>query len=131
MEEYKLDTTNIEIKLENYDLLVKKYRPVILSNIKRIHKLHLSQPQVEYDDLFQEGCIALYESIKNFKPERGVYFGVYLKVAISNRLKCFCRNFLPHRYVKDKEMTEAKGRPSFRRIAIHVSTIDDIKSYLL
>jgi RNA polymerase sigma factor (sigma-70 family) len=129
--EYKLDTQDIEIKLENYEALAKKYRPVILSNIKRIHKMHLNQPQVEYDDLYQEGLIALYESIKNFKPDKGVYFGVYLKVAISNRLKCFCRNFLPHRYMKDKEQTDLKGKPQFKRIPIQVSTLDDVKSYLL
>jgi len=130
-EEYKLDSTELAITIENYDALAKKYRPVILSNIKRIHKMHLNQPQVEYDDLYQEGLIALYESIKNFKPERGVYFGVYLKVAISNRLKCFCRNFLPHRYMKDNEETERKGRPAFKRIPIHVGTLDDVRSYLL
>ena len=130
--EYKLNVQEIEIKLENYDALAKKYRPVILSNIKRIHKQHLQQPAVEYDDLYQEGLLALFESIKNFKPEKGVYFGVYLKVAISNRLKCFCRNFLPHRYVKDKEMTEIKGKPTFKRIAINVTTIDDgSTSYLM
>ena len=33
--------------------------------------------------------------------------------------------------IKDKEESERKGRPAFRRIPIHVSTIDDVKSYLL
>ena len=129
--EYKLNVQDVAINLENYDVLLKKYTPVILASIKRIHKLHLNQPQVEFDDLRQEASLALFESIKNFKPERGVYFGVYLKVAISNRLKCFCRNFLPHRYVKDKEESERKGKPAFRRVAIHVTTIDDGTSYLM
>ena len=129
--EYKLDTQDIPITLENYEALAKKYRPVILSNIKRIHKMHFNQPQVEYEDLYQEGLIALYKAIKEFNPEKGVYFGVYLKVAIANSLKCFCRNFLPHRYMKDKEETEKKGKPTFKRIAIHVGTLDDVKSYLL
>lgn len=131
MEENKFDTQDIPITLENFEALSKKYNPVILANIKRIHKMHQSNPQVEFDDLRQEGLIALYESIKNFKPEKGVYFGVYLKVAISNRLKCFCRNFLPHRYMKDKDETERKGKPTFKRIPIHVGTLDDVKSYLL
>lgn len=131
MKEIEKTEVDIPIAVENFEALAKKYKPVILANIKRIHKLNSSNPQVEYDDLYQEGLIALYESIKNFKSDKGVYFGVYLKVAISNRLKCFCRNFLPHKYVKDKEMTEVAGKPKFKRIQIQVSTLDDVKSYLL
>ena len=126
----KYNTQDIPITLENFEALSKKYNPVILSNIKRIHKIHYSNPKVEFDDLKQEGLIALYEAIKNFKPERGVYFGVYLKVAISNRLKCFIRNYLPHKYSKDHEETARKGKPTFKRIAINVTTLDDGSAYL-
>ena len=128
---FGVETNDIPVVLENFEILSIRFKPLIYKNIKRMHKIHYSNPQVEFEDLNQEGLIALYESIKNFKPEKGVYFGVYLKVAISNRLKCFCRNFLPHRYTKDHEETARKGKPTFKRIPINVTTLDDVKSYLL
>lgn len=130
MNENELHLTDIAIHLDNFELLAKKYRPVILANIKRIHKMHESSPRVEYEDLYQEGLIALHDSIKNFNPERGVYFGVYLKVAIANKLKCYCRNFLPHYYSKDLEKSTPE-KPKFKRERVQVGTIDDLKSYLL
>lgn len=130
MKEQEVNEVDIPIHIDNYEALSKKYRPVILANIKRIHKMHESNPQVEYDDLYQEGLIALYDSIKNFNPERGVYFGVYLKVAIANKLKCYCRNFLPHYYSKDIEKSTPE-KPKFKRMRVNVGTLDDVKSYLL
>lgn len=123
--------SEIEICVENFELLALKYRPVILSNIRKIHKMYLNYPQIEFDDLYQEGLIALYQSIENFDNTRGIFFGVYLKVAIANKLKCFCRNFLPHRYVKDEAKSIEKGKTEFKRLLINVGTLDDAKSYLL
>jgi len=125
-----VETHDIPVILENFEIFSIRFKPLIYKNIKRIWKIHYSNPQVEFDDLQQEGLIALYESIKNFKPEKGVYFGVYLKVAISNRLKCFIRNYTPHRYTKDHEATVLKGKPTFKRIPINVTSIDDGQSYL-
>ena len=119
---------DISITLENFELLAKKYKPVILANIKRVHKMHESSFRVEFDDLMQEGLIALHDAIKNYNPTKGVYFGVYLKVAIGNRLKCFCRNTLPHYYSKDIEKSTPE-KPKFKRERVQVGSIDDIKNY--
>jgi RNA polymerase sigma factor (sigma-70 family) len=121
---------NIPICIENFDALSKKYKPVILSNIKKVHKMYEQNASVEFDDLFQEGLIALYDSIQNFDPERGVYFGVYLKVAISNKLKCYCRNFLPHFYTKDHENSTSE-KTKFKRMKVAVGSIDDAKNYMI
>jgi DNA-directed RNA polymerase specialized sigma subunit len=123
-------TNDIPVILENFEIFSIRFTPLILKNISRMRKIHYNNPQVEKEDLHQEGLMALYESIKNFNPERGVYFGVYLKVAISNRMKCFIRNYTPHRYTKDHEETVLKGKPTFKRIPINVTSIDDGQSYL-
>jgi RNA polymerase sigma factor (sigma-70 family) len=130
MKEQEKINEEIAIHIDNFDSLAKKYRPVILANIKRVHKMYESHCRVEFDDLFQEGLMALYDSINNFNPDRGVYFGVYLKVAIANKLKCYCRNFLPHYYSKDIENSTPE-KPKFKRERVSVSTLDDVKSYLL
>ncbi len=115
----------VEIKLENFDTLSKMYHFLILSTIKKIYKMHENNPSVEPEDLYQEGLIALFDSIKNFNPDKKVYFGVYLKVAIKNRLLCYCRNFLPHIYKKDPDK---EGK--FKRHKINVDSLDDMKSYM-
>lgn len=130
MENHTPNIIDIPIAIENFDALSKKYRPVIMANIKRIHKMHEASPRVEYDDLYQEGLWALWQSIENFDSTRGVYFGVYLKVAIANRLKNYCRNYLPHFYSKDHEKSTAE-KSKFKREKVSVGSIDDVKSYLL
>ena len=130
-EQLRLIKSDVAITLDNFELLALKYKPVILSNIRNIHKMYMNYPQVEFDDLYQEGLIALYQAIENFDNTRGIFFGVYLKVAIANKLKCFCRNYLPHFYQRDDEKTLKSGKPEFRRILINVGTLDDSKSYLL
>jgi DNA-directed RNA polymerase specialized sigma subunit len=130
MKENEKVNEEIAIHLDNFDTLAKKYRPVILANIKRVHKLYESHARVEFDDLYQEGLIALHDSIKHFNPDRGVFFGLYLKIAIGNKLKCYCRNFLPHYYVKDTENSTPE-KPKFKRERVNVSTLDDVKSHLI
>jgi RNA polymerase sigma factor (sigma-70 family) len=128
--QYTPNTTDIPIHMDNFEALAKKYKPVILSQIKKIHKQHENSPSVEYDDLYQEGLYALWNCIDNFNPERGVYFGVYLKVAIGNRLSCYCRTFLPGYYAKDTDKSTDE-KTMFKRVKVQVGTLDDVKSYLL
>ena len=86
---------DIAIHLDNFELLAKKYRPLIISIIRKVQKIYSNYSASEYEDLYQEGLIALYQSINNFDPTKGVFFGLYLKVALSNSLRYYFRNFLP------------------------------------
>lgn len=111
-------TPDPEITLENFDLLAKKYRPLMHRHIRLVHAMH--SKAVEPADLEQEALMALFNAIRNFDPERKVFFPVYLSKAIMNKLLCYCRNYLPHYYKKDPER---EGK--FKRIKVHVDTLDD------
>jgi len=110
-----------DITIDNFELLSKKYRPLMWRHIRVVWQMH--GKAVEISDLEQEALIALLNSIKNFDPERKVYFPVYLSKAILNKLLCYCRNYLPHYYKKDPER---EGK--FKRIKVYVDTLDDPNS---
>lgn len=46
---------------------------------------------LEYDDLFQEGCIALWRAAENFDERRGTQFHSYAISVIRNHLLDYCR----------------------------------------
>ena len=46
---------------------------------------------LEYDDLYQEGCIALWRAAETFDEERGVQFHSYAISVIRNHLLDYCR----------------------------------------
>jgi len=106
-----------EICMENFDILAKKYRLLILKQVHLVYNMH--NRTVELADLEQEALIALFKSIEHFDPDRKVYFAVYLSKSILNKLLCYCRNFLPGFYKKDPE-NEGK----FKRIKVYVDTLD-------
>ena len=112
--EYVPDTN---ITMDNFELLSKKYRPLMLRHIRVVWQMH--GKAVEFCDLEQEANIALMNAIKNFDENRKVYFPVYLSKAILNKLLCHCRNYLPHYYKKDPER---EGK--FKRVKVHVDSID-------
>lgn len=107
-----------DITFENFDILAKKYRPLMWKYIRMVYNSH--SKAVEIADLEQEALIALLNSIKNFDAERKVYFQVYLAKAVLNKLLCYCRNTLPHYYKKDPER---EGK--FLRVKVFVETLDD------
>jgi DNA-directed RNA polymerase specialized sigma subunit len=107
-----------QITQDNFDILAKKYRPLMWKYIRLVYQMH--SRVVEICDLEQEALIALFNSIKNFDPERKVYFQVYLAKAVLNKLLCYCRNTLPHYYKKDPE-----NPGKFLRQKVFVDTLDD------
>ena len=106
-----------------------QHKPLILKNVKHVNGLNHDNPEIEWDDLHQEALFALFDAIRNFDPIKfpTIYFGHYLKIAIANKLKCYYRNFGPHKYIKDKEETELRGKPTFKRIAINVQSFGEEK----
>ena len=96
-----MNKSDVPITEDNYELLLKKYQPVLFKTIKEVGNQY--NRQVDFDDLHQEASIGLLKAIRAFNPSTGVFFGVYLKTVVLNQLRCYCRNTLPHRYVKDPE----------------------------
>jgi len=107
-----------DIIMGNFDILSKKYRPLMWKYIRLIYNMH--SKAVEINDLEQEANIALMNCIKNFDKGRKVYFQVYLGKAVLNKLLCYCRNTLPHYYKKDPEK---EGK--FVRVKVFVETLDN------
>ncbi len=54
--------------------ILKKYEPLIKASIKKYCPV-----MKEYEDLFQDGCLFILNSLKNFDPHRGTTFGAYIK----------------------------------------------------
>ena len=96
MTEYKPldnDETNELIKRakqgdsEATDVLVNGNFPLI----KAIVKGYLNKG-VEYDDLYQIGCVGFLKAIKNFNPKFDVKFSTYAVPMIAGEIKRFLRD---------------------------------------
>ena len=59
--------------------------------IKAIVKGYLNKG-VEYDDLYQIGCVGFLKAIKNFDPNFAVKFSTYAVPMISGEIKRFLRD---------------------------------------
>lgn len=117
-----MDHPDLDISMDNFELLARKYAPAIGAAAHKVHRRY--QGKVALEDLKQEGLIALYDCIDKFDASRGVFFGLYLKVALKNRMECYACRLLPHFYKK------RDGEPGFDRIAVDVKSIEgDLFNY--
>jgi DNA-directed RNA polymerase specialized sigma subunit len=117
---------DLEISLDNFEAVAKTYRPLMLKCISFAFHAHHNHPFLDFDDLYQEALLAVYNSIKNWDPQRGVYFVLYLKQAIQNSLRMYCRQTIPHFYVKTNEKYES-GSTKFKWNIVDVNYIEDEK----
>jgi len=69
------------------DTLLSHNSPLIKSIIRRWRN-----KGVEYDDLYQLGCMGFLKAIKNFDPEFGVRFSTYAVPMIAGEVKRFLRD---------------------------------------
>ena len=72
---------------EAKEVLTQENSPLIKSLIKRFR-----DKGVEYDDLFQIGCIGFLKAINNFKTEFGVKFSTYVVPMVIGEIKRFMRD---------------------------------------
>ena len=69
----------------SFNKIYESYKPLIESTARKMSEVY-SLPASEFDDLIQEGAIALYTSAAAYDKDRGVSFGLYAKICIKNRL---------------------------------------------
>ena len=67
--------------------LIEENSPLIKSVLKRF-----IGKGVEYDDLYQLGCMGFLKAIKNFKPEFEVKFSTYVVPMVIGEIKRFLRD---------------------------------------
>ncbi|MBQ8908978.1 MAG: SigB/SigF/SigG family RNA polymerase sigma factor [Clostridia bacterium] len=68
-------------------LLVEENSPLIKSVIKRFRN-----KGIEYDDLYQIGCMGFLKAIKNFNPQFNVKFSTYVVPMVIGEVKRFMRD---------------------------------------
>ena len=69
------------------ELLLQKNSPLIKSVIR-----HYKNKGVEYDDLYQLGCVGFLKAINKFSQEFGVKFSTYAVPMIAGEVKRFLRD---------------------------------------
>ena len=72
---------------EAKEVLLEENSPLIKSVIKRFR-----DKGVEYDDLYQIGCMGFLKAIKNFNVEFGVKFSTYVVPMVIGEIKRFMRD---------------------------------------
>lgn len=72
---------------EAKSILIEENSPLIKSVIKRF-----KDKGIEYDDLYQIGCIGFLKAIKNFNSEFNVKFSTYVVPMVIGEIKRFMRD---------------------------------------
>lgn len=75
---------------EAREIIFNKYIPIV----RRIASDHLAlakTARIEYEDLVQEGLIALNEAINKYNERSGVLFYTFLCVCVERRILTYCR----------------------------------------
>ncbi|MDD5888255.1 MAG: sigma-70 family RNA polymerase sigma factor [bacterium] len=75
---------------EAQDLLVKKYMPIV-SKIASKYLPLVKTCGIEFDDLLQEGLIALNKAIIGYDDNSGVLFYTYVLVCVERHIITYCR----------------------------------------
>lgn len=68
----------------------------------------------EFDDLFQEGCIALLDAIRWFNPRRGIQFQTYAADCIRRRLSKYLKN--PKNAPQPQELESSDENPISQKL---------------
>lgn len=76
----------VEENREYYDVLIRKYQPLI-GKICRKYILLGKKVGYELDDLMQIGSIGLLEAIKHYNDNKMVLFYTYINKCIDNKIK--------------------------------------------
>lgn len=108
-------------------VLLEENSPLIKSLIKRFR-----DKGIEYDDLYQLGCIGFLKAIKNFKAEFGVKFSTYVVPMVIGEIKRFMRddglikvsralkslNLQINKYI-EQYVSKNQNKPSIEQLSKH------------
>lgn len=79
--------------------LTPQQQKKVEQNLGLVHKViccyittHNDITGMEYDDLYQTGCLALCDAVQSYCPKRDVSFTTYANIVIRNRLYDYCRH---------------------------------------
>ncbi len=72
------------------ELLLKKYLPIV-SKIASRYLPFVKTLGIEFDDLIQEGMIALNKAINSYDDSMGILFYTYVSVCIERHIITYCK----------------------------------------
>lgn len=77
--------------MNNRDQLIETHLNCVRWTISRFISVNEGVCGLEYDDLYQEGCIALWKAAETFDEQQGAQFHSYAISVIRNHLLDYCR----------------------------------------
>lgn len=77
---------NVDYDEREFEKIVKEHGGLIVSIIKNL-ELECGHFKISFDDLYQEGLIALYNAYKNYNKEEKAKFSTFAYMVISRSLK--------------------------------------------
>lgn len=89
--DYELVSMVCEKNEDAFDILLKKYEPLIY----RISSFYAKKYQflkLEFEDFVQEGRVAIYSAAEKFNHEKNVLFYTYAITSIHSKMKNLIRN---------------------------------------
>ena len=76
----------VEENQNYYEILLNKYKPLIIKISKKYYKLG-KKVGYEFEDIIQIGTLGLLESIKSFKGNKNILFYTYITCCLENKIK--------------------------------------------
>jgi RNA polymerase sporulation-specific sigma factor len=83
--DYELLYLICEQNEDAYEILYKKYRPVVEIKAKKYYR-YACNKGLDYNDLVQEGLIGLSEAIRDFKINKNVRFSTFANLCIDRQI---------------------------------------------
>lgn len=104
---------------------------MIVSNIPLVHSIanRFRGRGVEYDDLYQAGCVGLIKAVDNFEEERGFSFSTYAVPVIMGEIKRLFRDggaIKVSRTLKENSIKVQAIRERFKQRELREPTISEL-----
>lgn len=112
---------------ELFNVIFEDHKKMIYKIIYN-HNLEIGSYMLDVDNLFQEGCLALYDSIFTYKEDRGMTFSSYAYMVIRGRIHTVIRASLK-RYEEEICSIDANPNINYHRLASRSYASDDPLEY--
>ncbi len=97
LNDYELLDLIYENNEQATDLLLKKYKPIVIDIAKKYYKNN-KYHGIEIDDLIQEGNYAIFKAIEKYKVDKNIKFCTYVTACINRNIQTFCKKTTNKQY---------------------------------
>ncbi|MBQ8163724.1 MAG: sigma-70 family RNA polymerase sigma factor [Clostridia bacterium] len=105
-ENYELITLAQQDNEQAFEILLKKYKALILSMSQKYSCMCYGRVRDD-DDFIQETKLAFYNAVKTYSNEKNVTFGAYAKICIKNKLISYIRSLKSKKRTQDIEIEDS------------------------